>query len=51
MDYQRSFVEKLVESAEDAEVETLFYTADTAVTYVKEMSVMDFGRLGALTQH
>ena len=32
-------VEKLVESAEDAEVETLFYTADTAVTSVRERDV------------
>ena len=39
MDCQRSFVEKLVESAEDAEVETLFYTADTAVTSVRERDV------------
>ena len=35
---------------EDAEVETLFYTADTAVTSVRERDVpMDFGLLAALT--
>ena len=39
MDCQRSFVEQLVESAEDAEVETLFYTADTAVTSIRERDV------------